>query len=77
MSRKDANILKFWYEKLDECCRIYGVGMSAGSVANHVGQSRNTAKKYLKRLVEEGGAVAVEAVHVNGQGCTLYAPLEG
>jgi response regulator of citrate/malate metabolism len=52
-----------------------GGGVTAGVVAGAMGQSRNTAKKYLKLLVVEGAAVASEHTLINGMVATYYSPV--
>src|SRR3972149_5115476 len=56
MSNKDRHVLDFWWRKLCDLNNEKGAGVTAGELARSVGQSRNTAEKYLKRLKKENGA---------------------
>lgn len=65
MTNKEAHVLTFWHQKLWDCNQAEARYVSAGEVARHVGQSTETAKKYLRRLVKEGGAVTAKRQHPN------------
>lgn len=74
MSTKQHHLLKFWHKALISVCKERGTA-SAGEVAKYVGQSRNTAKKYLDLLVV-GQVVATEKTyHNNGIEMTCYFPI--
>lgn len=74
MSTKQHHLLKFWHKALIAVCKQKG-SATAGEVAKYVGQSRNTAKKYLDLLVI-GQVVCVEkGTHHNGIETTNYFPI--
>jgi len=72
MTTKDKHILTFWYTKLAELNAEKGGSVSAGALAEYVGQARPTAKKYLSRLVGEGAATSAKSPHKNGVEKTTY-----
>lgn len=74
MSTKEFHALSFWRKLLIECCKDQG-SVTAGQVAKAAGQSRNTAKKYLNRLVAEKCAATEPITWHNGIEATLYYPL--
>jgi len=74
MSPYEHHTLTYWYTQLEKLVAGEGNAQSAGSVASAVGQSRTTAKKYLKKLVKMGSVNEIKALHFNGQEATLYAP---
>lgn len=73
MTTKDQHILTFWWAKLHECEIAAEKPVSAGEVARYVGQSIGTAKRYLKRLVGEGGATANSVTFPNKVEGVVYA----
>lgn len=77
MSNKEAAQLDFWYRAVWSCNQRENNHVSAAAVGESVGMARNTAKKYLDRMIEEG---AVEKISVRGrnkQEAFLYAVMGG
>lgn len=78
MTTKDKHVLTFWYQAFMRELSEKNAAISAGHMARAQGQSINTAKKYLKRLVGEGALIETDHVFPNGVLGKLYdvAPLE-
>lgn len=77
MSTKQYRILKSWYDALGECVKERGEYVSAGRVAAKMGESRNTAKKYLSILEHGRSVISQKVILINGIEAKLYAPIEG
>lgn len=75
MSTKETRITWLWLKALEACIPSYGGGVSAGTVAREMGQSRNTAKKYLDMLVADGQVVTARYKWHTGMDVVMYAPL--
>jgi response regulator of citrate/malate metabolism len=75
MTTKDRHVLDFWWRKLFDCAAAKGEGVTAGELAEYVGQSRTTAKRYLIRLVKEKAAMAGKSRHWNKANMTVYVAI--
>jgi predicted ArsR family transcriptional regulator len=75
VSTKTLHILKFWRKALIAVCKGKAAA-TAGEVGKSVGQSRNTAKKYLDLLVKEGVVDVFDGVHINGVITKNYFPIK-
>lgn len=75
MSTKKLHILKFWRKALIAITKDTPTA-SAGEVGKSVGQSRNTAKKYLTMLVQEGVVGWQEHEYKNGMPMIRYYPIK-
>jgi len=75
MSSYQHYATRYWLDTLTKLAIGEGQAQSAGSVAKAVGQSRTTAKKYMKDLVSKGLACEIEVTHFNGSKATLYTPM--
>lgn len=74
MSTKETRIAWLWLQALVACIPRSGGGVSAGCVAREMGQSRNTAKKYLDMLVADGQVVSARYKWHTGMDVVMYAP---
>lgn len=74
MTEKDKHVLLFWLQKLNAVFAEKGRRVSAGEVARYVGQSTPTAKRYLRKLVAERGALVWQVDFANGVSGWVYAP---
>lgn len=74
MSTKEMRITWLWLKALEACIPSSGGGVTAGAVAREMGQSRNTAKKYLDMLVEDGQVVSARYKWHTGMDVVVYAP---
>lgn len=78
MSIKERHELHMWYTALEKLqfTRDFSAGQSAGVTAGemsrHMGVSRVTAQKRLRRLVAEGAAIAKQYTERNGVLGTKY-----
>jgi response regulator of citrate/malate metabolism len=72
MTNKDKHVLTFWYVKLTEMLHLNPRGVTAGAVGRYVGQSRNTAKRYIDKLVSEGVVSSYNATFINQTIGTVY-----
>lgn len=66
VSTKERHVLGLWFNAASDCIAVLNREITCGDVARHMGQSRNTAKKYLNRLVGEGALVSKKVVFKNG-----------
>lgn len=77
MSTKEYHILNFWYAKLVELENQLGRAVSGGELARYVGQSGNTAKRYLKKLCFQNVIDCFEHTFPNGvKGMTYQVKTE-
>lgn len=74
MSNKQEKIAWLWLKALEACIPSSGGGVTAGTVAKEMGQSRNTAKKYLDMLVADGQVVKATYKWHTGMDVHIYAP---
>jgi len=74
MSTKEMRITWLWLKALESAIPASGGGVSAGAVAKVMGQSRNTAKKYLEMLVLDGQVVSARFKYHTGMDVVIYAP---
>jgi len=74
MSTKEIRITWLWLKALESAIPSSGGGVTAGTVAKVMGQSRNTAKKYLDMLVEDGQVVKATYKWHTGMDVHVYAP---
>ena len=72
MTQKDRHALEIYWHALHDCNRIHGRYVTAGELARHLEISRNTAAKYLKKMVAYDGAHASEFTAKNGVIGTCY-----
>lgn len=77
MTTKEYHLLHFWFAKLSELNCQTGGYVSIGELAKYVGQSRGTAKKYLKALAKSGEAVTEKRKHQNKITYQVYHVFEG
>lgn len=75
VSTKDRFVLEFWRKALIQLYKERGA-VSAGQLAKFTGQSRNTAKKYLDRLVGEKCVGFEEVPWTTGILMKNYYPLK-
>lgn len=75
MSTKEQALLDFWFRALWSACQRRNDYVSAGAVGASVGQTRNTAKKYLEKMHEVGVVEKKEFVAKNGTSGFIYAPV--
>ena len=73
MSTKERAILDFWFRAVWSCNQKENNHVSAAKVGESVGQSRNTAKKYLERMIEEEAVEKISVRGKNKQEAILYA----
>lgn len=74
MSTKNVHMTWLWLKALEATIPNSGGGVTAGAVAKKMGQSRNTAKKYLDMLVEDGQVVSARYKYHTGMDVVVYAP---
>lgn len=74
MSTKDMRALNHWWHMLAELREETGRAVSAGEVAKHAGTARNTAKRWLEKMVAAGGARSYREYAKNGTLKTCYYP---
>ena len=74
MSTKNVRICWLWLKALEATIPSIGGGVTAGMVAREMGQSRNTAKKYLDMLVKDGQVVSARYKYHTGMDVVVYAP---
>jgi len=74
MSAKNMRISWLWLQALMSCIPSSGGGVTAGTVAKAMGQSRNTAKKYLDMLERDGQVVKATYKWHTGMDVHIYAP---
>lgn len=74
MSTKEMRITWLWLKALEAAIPSSGGGVTAGRVAKEMGQSRNTAKKYLDMLVADGQVVSARYKWHTGLDVVVYAP---
>ncbi len=74
MSKKNIRIAWLWLKALESCIPSVGGGVTAGTVAREMGQSRNTAKKYLEMLVDDGQVISARYKWHTGMDVVVYAP---
>ena len=74
MSTKNSRVCWLWLKALEASIPAFGGGVTAGRVAKEMGQSRNTAKKYLDMLVEDGQVVSARYKYHTGMDVVVYAP---
>ena len=73
MTKKDKHILTFWYNQLFDLQTEEGRPVTAGELGRSVGQSRNTAARYLNRLSGENVVERVERQFPNKSvGCVYF-----
>jgi len=77
MTVKEQHVLNYWWNSLERCARQMGRPVTAGELATNTGQSRNTAKKHLERMVKEKGAIREKVPHWNGTKKAVYRVLTG
>lgn len=73
MSTKERALLDFWFRATWSCNQRDNNHVSAARVGESVGHSRNTAKKYLERMIEEGAVEKISTIGKNKQEAFLYA----
>lgn len=74
MPIKEGNMMKWYGAHLRALCLTWNDAVTAGQVANRIGVSRNTAKKWLEKMVLAQLAHRCIGVHVNKQQKTGYVP---
>ena len=77
MSTKERAILDFWFRAVWSCNQRDNNHVSAARVGDSVGMARNTAKKYLERMIEEGAVEKISVRGKNRQEAFLYAVVGG
>ena len=65
MTNKEFHVLHFWHAKLDELNHKEARYVSVGELARYVGQSTETARKYLKALKKEKLVSVAKRQHPN------------
>lgn len=73
MTTKEKSVLDFWFRALWACNQRANNHVSASAVGESVGMARNTAKKYLTRMIEEGAVEKISTRGKNRQEAFLYA----
>lgn len=72
MTTKDKHVMGFWKDKLIELNKEKGGYVSAGEIARYVGQSRNTAKRYMQKLMANKDVVWTFVASRSGSVATVY-----
>ena len=73
MSTKKRSMLDFWFRALWSANQKENNHVSAAKVGEVVGQSRNTAKKYLEEMIAEDAVEKISVRGKNRQEMFLYA----
>jgi response regulator of citrate/malate metabolism len=73
MTTKERSVLDFWFRALWACNQRDNNHVSAQRVGESVGMARNTAKKYLARMIEKGAVEKISVIGKNKQEAFLYA----
>lgn len=73
MTIKEAHSIYYWSRQLKKLNVETGRAVTAGELARAVGQSTNTAKKWLNRAVGARMAVSMEWTFPNGTKGMIYA----
>lgn len=76
MSTKELHTLGYWLKQCRKLNQETGQAFTAGQLAKAVGQSTNTAKKYLKKLVSTGEVRVATWTFPNGVIGKIYAVRE-
>lgn len=77
MTLKEKSTLEVWWYWLRSCNNETGRWVTAGELARSVGKSRNTAEKYLKKLIKAKAAESAKKIHFNKNRMTVYRITDG
>jgi len=76
MSKRNMVMAELWFNTLVGCWNYQKLPVSAAVVAKELGMSRNTAKKWMKILVEGRAVLEFQEAMPNGIIATKYQPVE-